>query len=47
VIGNFIEILVDEGDYIGIKSMGSTTLNYPQIGAGAEPDQGYYIAHEP
>jgi Uma2 family endonuclease len=46
VIGNFIEILVDEGDFEGIKSMGSTTLNFPTIDSGAEPDQAYYIANE-
>jgi Uma2 family endonuclease len=47
VIGNFIEILVDEGDFEGIKGMGSTTLNVPTLKIGAEPDQGYYIANEP
>jgi Uma2 family endonuclease len=47
VMGDFITILVDEGDFVGIKSMGSTTLNYPQLGVGAEPDQCYYIAKEP
>lgn len=47
VIGNFIEILVDESDLVGIKSMGSTTLNYPHLRVGAEPDQCYYIANEP
>jgi Uma2 family endonuclease len=46
VIGNFIEILVDEGDFEGIKGMGSTTLNLPTLTVGAEPDQGYYIANE-
>jgi Uma2 family endonuclease len=47
VIGDFIKILVDEGNFVGIKSMGSTTLNYPQLRVGAEPDQCYYIANEP
>lgn len=47
VMGDFIKILVDEGDFAGIKSMGSTTLNDPQLRIGAEPDQGYYIANEP
>ncbi|WP_019500425.1 Uma2 family endonuclease [Pseudanabaena sp. PCC 6802] len=46
VIGNFIEILVDEGDFEGIKGMGSTTLNFPTLHSGAEPDQAYYIANE-
>jgi Uma2 family endonuclease len=47
VVGDFIKVLVDESDFIGIKSMGSTTLKYPQLKAGAEPDQCYYIANEP
>jgi Uma2 family endonuclease len=46
VMGDFIKILVDEGDFEGIKSMGSTTLNTPSQTIGAEPDQGYYIANE-
>jgi Uma2 family endonuclease len=46
VMGDFIKILVDEGDFEGIKSMGSTTLNTPAQTIGAEPDQGYYIANE-
>jgi Uma2 family endonuclease len=46
IIGDFIGILVDEGDFEGIKSMGSTTLNFPDLKVGAEPDQGYYIANE-
>lgn len=47
VVGDFIKVLVDESDFVGIKSMGSTTLKYPQLRAGAEPDQCYYIANEP
>ncbi|MCU0565725.1 MAG: Uma2 family endonuclease [Oculatellaceae cyanobacterium Prado106] len=27
--------------------MGSTTLNFPNLSIGAEPDQGYYIVNEP
>jgi Uma2 family endonuclease len=47
VIGDFIKILVIKGGLAGIKSMGSTTLNYPSLNIGAEPDQCYYIANEP
>jgi Uma2 family endonuclease len=47
VMGDFITILVDEGDFEGVKSMGSTTLNFPGLRIGAEPDKAYYIAHEP
>lgn len=46
IMGDFIKILVDEGDFESIKSMGSTTLNSPNQTIGAEPDQGYYIANE-
>ncbi len=28
---------------LGIKTMGSTTMNYPQFKKGAEPDNAYYI----
>jgi Uma2 family endonuclease len=47
VIGDFIKILVIQGGLAGIKSMGSTTLSYPDRNLGAEPDQCYYIANEP
>jgi Uma2 family endonuclease len=30
-----------------IKTMGSTTLNYPQLKKGAEPDNAYYIQNQP
>ncbi|MEL6777028.1 MAG: Uma2 family endonuclease [Cyanobacteria bacterium J06597_16] len=42
MIARFIWILVEE---LGsdIKSMGSTTLNYPQLEKGAEPDKGFYL----
>jgi Uma2 family endonuclease len=32
---------------LNIKTMESTTLDRPGLKAGAEPDQGYYIANEP
>ena len=38
----FIRILVEELG-LQIKSMGSTTLSYPQVDKGAEPDKGFYI----
>lgn len=46
LIGQFIEILTEELN-LTIKTVGSTTLTRPGLSAGAEPDQGYYIAHEP
>ncbi len=30
-----------------IKTMGSTTMNYPHIQKGAEPDNAYYIQNQP
>lgn len=30
-----------------IKTMGSTTMNYPQFNKGAEPDNAYYIQNQP
>ena len=30
-----------------IKTMGSTTMNYPQLKKGAEPDNAYYIQNQP
>ena len=46
LIGQFVEILTEELN-LNIKSMESTTLARPGLKAGAEPDQGYYIANEP
>lgn len=46
LIGRFIEILAEELN-LNIKSMGSTGLKRPEVGVGAEPDEGYYIANEP
>ena len=46
LIGQFVEILTEELN-LNIKSMESTTLARPELKAGAEPDQGYYIANEP
>jgi Uma2 family endonuclease len=30
-----------------LKTMGSTTMNYPDQKKGAEPDNAYYIQHQP
>ncbi|PSB18547.1 Uma2 family endonuclease [Phormidesmis priestleyi ULC007] len=46
LIGDFVEILVEKAD-LNIKSLGSTTLNRPDLRAGAEPDKCYYIQNEP
>lgn len=46
MIGLFIRILVEELD-LKIKTMGSTTLDYPNLDRGAEPDEAYYIQNQP
>jgi Uma2 family endonuclease len=45
-ISDFIKILVEELER-DIKSMASTTLKYPGLEAGAEPDKCFYLQHEP
>ena len=45
-IGDFIKILTQEGN-LNLKSLGSTTLNRPDLESGAEPDKCYYITNEP
>jgi Uma2 family endonuclease len=42
----FIRILVEEMG-LKIKTMGSTTLNRPDLNRGAEPDNGFYIQNQP
>ena len=42
----FIRTLV-ELKGLRIKTMGSTTMNYPQLKKGAEPDNAYYIQNQP
>lgn len=42
LIEYFIRGLVELMD-LSIKTMGSTTMNYPQLQKGAEPDNAYYI----
>jgi Uma2 family endonuclease len=45
LIDKFINILTEEQE-IDLKSLASTTLNRPDLKAGAEPDQCYYIQNE-
>jgi Uncharacterized protein conserved in cyanobacteria len=44
-IGLFIRILVEEFG-LKIKSIGSTTLDYPNLEKGVEPDSAYYIQNQ-
>lgn len=46
LIERFILTLV-EGLGLRLKTMGSTTMNYPQLQKGAEPDNAYYIQSQP
>jgi Uma2 family endonuclease len=41
----FIRTLVELMD-MRMKTMGSTTMNYPQLKKGAEPDNAYYIQNQ-
>lgn len=45
-LGLFVRILVVEMG-LKLKSMRSTTLNFPHLGRGAEPDNCYYIQNQP
>jgi Uma2 family endonuclease len=45
LIGLFIRIIVVEMG-MKIKSMGSTTMSYPDLDKSAEPDQAYYIKNQ-
>jgi len=50
LIGLFIRILVEELSAvmaIDLRTLGSTTLNYPEMGRGAESDQAFYIQNQP
>lgn len=50
MIGLFIRILVEEMSEsrgFDIKTMGSTTMNYPNQDRGAEPDEAFYITNQP
>lgn len=46
LIERFILILVELYG-LRIKTMGSTTMNYPDLKKGAEPDNAYYIQNQP
>ncbi|MDB9494941.1 Uma2 family endonuclease [Spirulina major CS-329] len=46
LIEYFIRGLVELMD-LPLKAMGSTTLNYPHLEKGAEPDSAYYIQNQP
>jgi len=46
LIERFIYILLEELN-IDVKTMGSTTLDYPNLNQGAEPDNAYYIQNQP
>ncbi len=46
MIGLFIRVLV-RGFGKKIKTMGSTTLNFPGLKKGAEPDEAFYIQNQP
>lgn len=46
LIERFILVLVELMG-LRIKTMGSTTMNYPSFKKGAEPDNAYYIQHQP
>lgn len=46
LIEYFIRVLVELME-LPIKTMGSTTMNYPQLEKGAEPDNAYYIQNQP
>jgi Uma2 family endonuclease len=45
LIGLFIRIIVVEMG-MKIKSMGSTTMSYPDLDKSAEPEQAYYIKNQ-
>lgn len=46
LIGQLIELSAIELN-LNLKSMGSTTLNKPELKVGSEPDKCYYIQNEP
>jgi len=49
MIGRFIWILVEElSESLGlnIKTMGSTTMNFPGLKKGAEPDEAFYLQNQ-
>jgi Uma2 family endonuclease len=46
LIERFILTLIEELG-MRVKTMGSTTMNYPMLKKGAEPDNAYYIQSQP
>ena len=46
LIGRFITTLVELME-LRVKTMGSTTMKYPKLRKGAEPDNAYYIQNQP
>jgi Uma2 family endonuclease len=46
LIERFIITLIEVMD-LKIKTMGSTTMNYPSLKKGAEPDNAYYLQNQP
>jgi Uma2 family endonuclease len=46
LIERFIVTLI-ESMGLKIKTMGSTTMNYPNLKKGAEPDNAYYLQNQP
>jgi Uma2 family endonuclease len=46
LIERFVFTLI-EAIGLKIKTMGSTTMNYPNLKKGAEPDNAYYIQNQP
>lgn len=47
MIGRFIWILVEELDCFDLKTMGSTTMNYPALDRSAEADEAFYLQNQP
>jgi Uma2 family endonuclease len=46
LIERFVFVLIELMG-LKIKTMGSTTMNYPMLKKGAEPDNAYYIQNQP
>ena len=46
MIEQFIRIVAFELE-MDVKTMGSTTLNFPELATGSEPDDCYYIQNQP
>jgi Uma2 family endonuclease len=46
LIDRFILVLIEQMG-MRLKTMGSTTMNYPRLKKGAEPDSAFYIQNQP